>query len=127
MGSMSSSTLESWAGRVAAGAEIAVGASALVDVSLLGKVDFAGHGLFWDRPGMGNEQFLRILADPDHPEHRWAWTRALEWIPSRVITQAVSLSDLRRLIRLVRLRPPLQKAWESAIDSWTEESRRRVA
>jgi hypothetical protein len=124
---MSRSVLELSADRALSAAETGAHRSATGEVSSLGEVDFAGYGLFWDRPGMSNEQFLRILANPDHLEYRWAWTRALERLPSRVITRAVSLRDLRRLIRLVRLRPPLQRAWESAIDFWTEESRRRVS
>jgi hypothetical protein len=76
---------------------------------------------------MSNESFLQILTDPSHPEHRWAWTRALERLPSTVITRALSLRELQWLIRLVKLRSPLQRAWESAIDFWTEESRRRFA
>lgn len=98
-----------------------------VDLSLLSQVDFAANGLFWDRPGMDNGQLLRILSDPENPQYRWAWTRTLERLPSRVITQSLSLRDLQRLIRLVRLRQPLQRAWESAIAFWTEEPRSRVS
>jgi hypothetical protein len=74
---------------------------------------------------MSNEDFLAILADPSDPEHRWAWSRALERLPSPVVTRSVTLSELQRVIQLVRLRPPLQGAWESAIEFWTQEARRR--
>ena len=76
---------------------------------------------------MDDERFLGILADPDSDQYLWAWTRVLERLPSPVVTQALSLRDLQRLIRIVRLRPPLQEAWESAIDFWTQESRSRVS
>lgn len=98
-----------------------------VNVSLLAQVDFAARGLFWDRPGMSNERFLGVLADPEHPQHRWAWTRVLERLPSRVVTRSLSLRDLQQLIRIVRLRPPLQRAWQSAIEFWTEDSRSRTS
>ena len=98
-----------------------------VNVSSLAQVDFAARGLFWDRPGMSNDHFLGVLADPEHPQYRWAWTRASERLPSRAITQSLSLRDLQQLIRIVRLRPPLQRAWQSAIEFWTEDSRSRIS
>jgi len=96
-----------------------------IDATRLSRLDFAHFGLFWDRPGMNNDRFLAILSDPSNPEHRWAWVRTLERIPSSVLTRNVTLSELQRIIRLVRLRPPLQGAWESAIDYWSQETRRR--
>ena len=98
-----------------------------VDVSRLASVRFRAQGLLWDRPHMDDERFLGILADPDSDQYLWAWTRVLERLPSPVVTQALSLRDLQRLIRIVRLRPPLQEAWESAIEFWTEESRCRIS
>jgi hypothetical protein len=95
-----------------------------VDPRQLMGIDFARYGLFWDRPDMSNQDFLAILTDPASPEHRWAWHRAFERLPSPVLTGALTLSQLQRLIRLVRLRPPLQGAWESAIEFWTQEARR---
>ena len=98
-------------------------AAAPVDVTSLARVHFRANGLLWDRPELSDAQFLGILADPDDVQYRWAWTRVLERLPSNVITQALSLGDLQRLIRLTRLRPPLQGAWESAIDFWAQEPR----
>ena len=88
---------------------------------------FRAQGLLWDRPDMADEEFRGILADPASRQYRWAWTRVLERLPSSVVTRALSLHDLRRLLGLVRLRPSLQRAWKSAIDFWTEESRSRVS
>jgi len=96
------------------------------DTTRLSDLDFAHHGLFWDRPTMTNDEFVELLADPGHLQHRWAWTRLLERLPTRLVTNAVALEDLQRAIGFVRLRPPLQNAWESAIEYWTEKPRRRL-
>ena len=96
-------------------------------LNVLRDIDFDGHGLFWDRPAMTNERFARILEDLEHPESRWAWARVLERLPSRIVTRAVGLNDLRGLISLVKLRPRIRDAWESALEFWTEEARRRLA
>ena len=90
-------------------------------------IDFAHHGIFWDRPTMTNARFAAILNDPEHRQYHWAWARVLERLPSRIITRAVPLAYLRRLTSLVRLRPRIRRAWEDAIEFWTEEARRRLA
>ncbi len=93
----------------------------------LDNVDFIHHGILWDRRGMSNPEFAAILADPAGPEYRWAWGRALERLPARVVTRSVGLADLRRLISFVRMRPRVRAAWEGALEFWTEEARRRLA
>ena len=90
----------------------------------LPEIDFAGQGVLWDRPAMTNERYVEILGDPGHPEHLWAWTRAFERLSSRVITRAMGLEQIRGLLALIHLRPRLRRAWEGAIDFWTEEARR---
>lgn len=92
----------------------------------LDDVDFADMGLFWDRPTMTNERFAHILRKRDHAEHRWAWARSLERLPSRLITRSISLADLRRVLTEVKLRSRIGDAWRNAIEFWTEEARRRL-
>jgi hypothetical protein len=91
----------------------------------LREIDFCGQGLLWDRPSMTNERFAEILADPGEPEHPWAWGRAFERLPSRLLTRAVGLEQLRRIVSVVSVRPRLRRAWEGAIDFWSAEARRR--
>jgi hypothetical protein len=79
----------------------------------LEDVPFAEHGLLWDRPTMTDERFAAILGDPADPDHRWAWSRALERLPSRVVTSAVGLAELRARVAAARLRPVTRRAWES--------------
>lgn len=90
-------------------------------------IDFAAHGLLWDRPGMKNREFGRILSDAADPRHDWAWARVLERLPSRLVTGIVGLGDLRRIVARVKIRPRLRAAWEGALEFWTEEARRRLA
>ena len=90
-------------------------------------LDFASHGLFWDRPTLTNERFSAMLRDPDDPEYGWAWARVLERIPSRLVTRAIGLDELRRLVPTLKLRPRTRAAWEGALEFWTAETRRRLA
>jgi hypothetical protein len=96
----------------------------ILNLGPLAELDFAAWGLFWDCPKMSNARFVAMLSESNHTRHPWAWTRTLERLPSRVVTKALSLQDLRRVIRIVRLRPPLQRAWESAIEFWTQDAQR---
>jgi hypothetical protein len=89
-------------------------------------LDFAGHGLFWDRPEMTNVGFARLLVDPARPDHGWAWSRMLERLPSRTITRTFGLAALRRGVAAASLRPRTRRAWENALEFWTKEARRRL-
>lgn len=91
----------------------------------LEDIDFAGHGLFWDRPTMTNERFAATLSDSNAPDHRWAWARALERLPSRVVTRAVGLEALSGLVSMAAPRPRVRRAWEEAIEFWSAQARRR--
>lgn len=93
----------------------------------LDDIDFASHGLFWDRPTMTNERFAAILSESRDPDHRWAWARVLERLPSRVITRAVGLDDLSRIVSIAAPRPRVRHAWEEAIEFWRTQARRRCS
>jgi hypothetical protein len=97
------------------------------DVGELALVDFAGRGLLWDRPEMTNADFAGCLATPDQPDGRWAWRRVLERLPSDLITRAVPLPVLCRILDAVKPGPRMRAAWEAALEFWTTEARDRIA
>ena len=81
---------------------------------------FRKMGLLWDRPDLTDRAFETRLHDPRHAEHRWAQRRIFEHAPSAVVTRYYSLAELREALNHIRLRAPLQEAWQHAVRYWSE-------
>lgn len=54
----------------------------------------------------------------------WAISRLLESAPYEEIWQFVSLEDLRKIFPKLKLKKPIQKAWQRTLEVWSEQYER---
>lgn len=82
--------------------------------------DWREMGLLWDRE-MTNHQFSRSLHDRDDPDHFWAVGRLIERLPSSVVTQMLSLDEIREALPKISLWPrEIKEAWQNAVRYWSQ-------
>lgn len=88
------------------------------------EYDFRGKGLLWDRPDLSNEAFAKILADPNHPDYRWAASRILERLPSEEVLRLFSLEQISTWLNRAPLREAFRKPWEHALEYFRQKTLR---
>lgn len=85
-------------------------------------LDYRALGLLWDQPSMTNEEFHKALKYPASDDHAWVARRFLERVPSRKVTEVLSLDELKEILSHVKLRPIFQEAWRHAVQYWSQTS-----
>jgi hypothetical protein len=85
-------------------------------------LDYRRLGLLWDHPSMANEEFHEALKNPYSTDHDWVARRFLERVPSTIVTDILSLGELKTMVAHVKIRPVFQEAWNHAVQYWTQSS-----
>jgi hypothetical protein len=79
---------------------------------------FRKMGLLWDEPELKDEEFVHLLRDSKNPKRIWALGRLLERAPLAEVCKLFNLKELEEIIRIVRIRPEMMRAWKHAIEYW---------
>lgn len=74
---------------------------------------------FWDYP-ITKTHLKKILAGKEGDLDKiWAFSRLLESTPYAEIWNYISLDELRNIFPKLKLKKPIQKAWERALAVWS--------
>jgi len=74
---------------------------------------------FWDYQ-ITKPQLKNILKDKEGETSKiWAISRLLESAPYKEIWQYISLDELKKIFPKLRLKEPIKRAWQQALDVWT--------
>lgn len=92
------------------------------DLKKISDYDFRGRGFLWDRPGVGNREFAKMLTSPAHADHAWAASRIFEKMSSWEMFELFSIDSIKDMLARARMREPVRRAWEHAIEYWSQKT-----
>ena len=72
----------------------------------------------WDYE-LSPSQFMAILEDEKHPQYPWLVGRILQYARWEDIWRYLSISQIKKALPKIRIRPQLKRCWEIAIARWT--------
>jgi hypothetical protein len=71
----------------------------------------------WDYD-LSEDDVRRILREGSHVDKNWMLSRILESAKYEDVWKYTSLSEVREMIPILKIKKPIRQAWERALNVW---------